>query len=129
DGAATLGTGAISAGQATLTVSSLSVATHSITAVYGGDPNFLASTSSALSETVNKDATGVALSASIAAPVFGQSVTYTGSVTANGPGSGTPTGTVTFKDGAATLGTGTLSGGIATFTTSGLVISAHSITA
>src|SRR5207253_10623179 len=45
------------------------------------------------------------------------------------PGSGTPTGTVTFKDGATTLGTGTLSSGAATFATSSLSLAAHSITA
>src|SRR5207244_991616 len=42
---------------------------------------------------------------------------------------GTPTGTVTFQDGASALGTGTLSGGTATFTTSGLTAGTHSITA
>jgi hypothetical protein len=42
---------------------------------------------------------------------------------------GTPTGTVTFQDGASALGPGTLSGGTATFTTSGLGAGAHSITA
>ena len=43
--------------------------------------------------------------------------------------SGTPTGTVTFKDGSVTLGTGTLAGGTATFTTSKLAKGIHSITA
>jgi hypothetical protein len=42
---------------------------------------------------------------------------------------GTPTGTVTFKDGATTLGTGTLSAGKATFVTSKLAVGSHSITA
>jgi hypothetical protein len=36
-------------------------------------------------------------------------------------GASTPTGTVTFKDGTTTLGTGTLSGGVATFTSNSLV--------
>src|SRR5207302_885487 len=59
---------------------------------------------------------------------LGQAVTFTATVK---PVSGTvtPTGTVTFQDGAATLGTGMLSGGTATFTTSGLGTGAHSITA
>ena len=42
---------------------------------------------------------------------------------------GTPTGTVTFKDGTTTLGTGTLSSGTATYTTSALTLNSHSITA
>ena len=44
-------------------------------------------------------------------------------------GAGAPTGTVTFQDGAATLGTAPLSGGQAALTTSGLAVGTHSITA
>ena len=50
-------------------------------------------------------------------------------VIAASPGTGTPTGTVTFKDGSTTLGTGTLSGGTATFSTSQLAVGPNSITA
>ena len=47
--------------------------------------------------------------------MFGQSVTFTATVTVAAPGAGTPTGTVTFMDGATTLGTGTLNAaGVAT---------------
>ena len=64
------------------------------------------------------------------ASAFGQSVTFTARVSA---ASGNPTGTVTFKDGATTLGTGTLSttsgATTATFTTSGLSFGTHTITA
>src|SRR5439155_26759643 len=63
---------------------------------------------------------------------FGDSVIFTASVTKTG-GSGTPTGTVTFKDGASTLGTGTLTGNGGTATTtltnSSLSAGTHSITA
>ena len=48
------------------------------------------------------------------------------------PGSGTPTGTVTFLDGSTVLGTGTLNGsGVATYTTGAFTLSvgSHSITA
>jgi hypothetical protein len=46
------------------------------------------------------------------------------------PGVGTPTGTVTFRDGATTLGTATLSGGKASFSTATLSAGVtHSITA
>mgnify|MGYP002403747206 CR=1 FL=1 len=57
---------------------------------------------------------------------FNQSVTFTAMVSPNG--SGTPTGTVTFMDGATALGTGTLSGGLATFATSALALGTHLIT-
>ena len=52
DGATTLGTGALSAGKATFSTAALSLGTHSITAVYGGATNILASTSPVLTQTV-----------------------------------------------------------------------------
>ena len=89
-------------------------------------------------QVVNLTGTGVApvatastatLSASATSVAVGASVTFTATVT---PASGTPTptGTVTFKDGATTLGTGTLnSSGVATYTLSSLAEGAHSVTA
>jgi hypothetical protein len=60
---------------------------------------------------------------------FGQAVTLTATVKTQGY-KGMPTGTVTFKDGATTLGTGTLNGsGVTTYTTSTLAAGQHSITA
>src|SRR6267143_1635198 len=70
----------------------------------------------------------VSLVSSLSPSAFGQAVTFTATVKP-ASGSGIPTGTVTFNDGATALGTGTLSGGIATFMTSGLGAGAHSITA
>jgi hypothetical protein len=47
DGSTTIGTGTLdSSGQATLTTSGLSAGTHTITAAYGGDPNFAPSVGS-----------------------------------------------------------------------------------
>jgi hypothetical protein len=57
---------------------------------------------------------------------YGDAVTFTATVTAT---SGTPTGTVTFKDGATTLGTATLSSGQTTYATATLSSGTHSITA
>ncbi len=54
DGTTTLSTVAISGGVATLNVSSLTAGTHSITAIYAGDGNFVGSTSSVLPVTVSK---------------------------------------------------------------------------
>ena len=57
-------------------------------------------------------------------------MTFTATVTAASPGSGTPTGSVTFYDGTTILGTGSLRGsGTATFTTSSLAVGTHAITA
>ena len=52
DGTTVIGTGTLSAGVATLTISSLAVGTHSITASYGGDPNFSATVSGTLTQVV-----------------------------------------------------------------------------
>jgi hypothetical protein len=55
DGTTTLGSASLDAGgQAMWTTSSLTAGPHSITAVYGGDDSFNASTSLALSQTVNQ---------------------------------------------------------------------------
>jgi RHS repeat-associated protein len=52
DSGAAIGTATLSAGIATLSVSTLAVGSHSITAVYGGDGNFNAASSAAVSEIV-----------------------------------------------------------------------------
>ena len=115
DGATALATNTLSAGQASFTSSGLSVASHSITAVYSGDTGFNSSTSSALGQTVNKDGSSVALSSSANPSVFGQSVTFTANVSAAAPGAGTPTGTVQFKTNGVNVGSAvSLSGGSAT---------------
>jgi hypothetical protein len=73
--------------------------------------------------------TWTTLTSSANPSLVGQAVTFTATVKVIG-GGGTPTGTVTFKDGTATLGTGTLNGsGQATFTTSSLALGTHPITA
>jgi len=54
DGTTQIGTGVLGTNaQATFSTSSLAVGTHSITAKYSGDTNFAASTSAALTETIN----------------------------------------------------------------------------
>jgi sugar lactone lactonase YvrE len=52
DGTTPLGTGTLASGVATLTTSSLAVGSHSITVAYGGDTNFPAATSGALTQVV-----------------------------------------------------------------------------
>jgi hypothetical protein len=110
------------------------VATHSITGVYSGDVSFTASTSAVLTQTVNKASTNTTMASSANPSVTGQTVTYTATVAAVAPGSGTATGTVAFKDGVATIGctggTQTLNGsGIATCQFSNASMADHSITA
>jgi streptogramin lyase len=62
--------------------------------------------------------------------VFGQSVTFTATVSAsNTTVTAKPTGTVTFLDGNTTLGMSNVVNGVATFSTTNLAIGSHSITA
>jgi YDG domain/Bacterial Ig-like domain (group 3)/MBG domain (YGX type) len=90
----------------------------------GGNGDTLVATSSGLKNAnssafnVSKGGTATALVASTNFLVYGQGIIFTATVSVSAPASGTPTGTVTFKDGAATLGTGALNvSGIATFST------------
>lgn len=108
----------------------LAVGGNSITAVYSGDSTFETSTSSILSQTVNKDGTTATVTSSAPTAVVGQRVVLTAAVTANSPGSGKPTGTVTFYQGTTFLGQGTLnSSGNASLAISSLPLGSDSITA
>ena len=129
DGATTMGGATLCGGAASLSVSSLAVGSHSITAVYNGDSNFNASTSTAVTQVVNRASTSTALTASPNPSNFGQTVTLRATVSAVSPGGGTPTGSVVFKDGSTTLATVSLSSGIATLSTTGLARGSHTITA
>ncbi len=129
DGGTVLGTGTLDAnGQASLELmTALAPGTHSLTASYGGDGNFQASTSAATVETVNAPAaTATALAASTTAAVYAQPVTLTATVTSPG---GTPTGTVAFFVDGAVAGFGFVNAGsVATFTVA-LGVGSHSLTA
>lgn len=131
DGNTVLGTGTLdNSGKATLTTSNLSVGNHSITASYGGDANSKSSQSSALTQVIEKITTTVSIGSSVPTSYFGQSVTFTATLAVVSPGTGTPTGTVTFRDGNTVLATGTVDvNGKATFTTPDLPAGNHSITA
>jgi hypothetical protein len=80
--------------------------------------------------TVNRAATGIALGSSLNPAVAGQAVTFTAAVSPVAPGGGTPTGTVTFKDGNAVLGTVAVGPtGVAKLTTSFATAGGHAVTA
>jgi uncharacterized repeat protein (TIGR01451 family) len=77
---------------------------------------------------VNKPASATSVVSSQNPAVFGQSVTFTATVTG---GSGTPTGTVDFKDGATVIASAVaLDGsGVASFAPASLTVATHNITA
>lgn len=109
DGAAILGSGTLdAAGHATFTTAALGVGSHNITAFYVGDANFESSTSAVHTHVVVKADTTTAVVTSGSPTVYGQWVTFTATVGVVAPGTGSPGGTVTFKDGSTVLGTASL---------------------
>jgi ELWxxDGT repeat protein len=103
---------------------------HTITATYtNSDGDFTSGIGSAM-QAVTKDATKAVLTSTPVSAVSGQVVAFIATLNPVAPGSGTPTGTVDFKEGATdfTPGGVTLSGGRATFTTSSLGIGHHTVT-
>jgi large repetitive protein len=99
DGSATIagcGTRTLSAGVATCSPS-LAVAIHSLTAVYSGSADFQASISTALGFTVDQADTTTTVASSDTTSTFGDDVTFTATVAADSPATGTPNaGTVEF---------------------------------
>jgi hypothetical protein len=101
EGTTVLGSGSVNgSGVATFSTSALSAATHTITAAYAGDANFSSSndTGSATPrvQVINKATTSASVSAPVGTVYFGQTVTYTATVTNTGLGGGSPTGSVSF---------------------------------
>jgi len=127
DGTTSIGTGALNAsGVATFVASSLTIGKHSITANYPGDGSFVSSTSPIMAELI-QTVSSTTVASSLNPSVVGESVTLTATVTG---AVGTPTGSVTFYDGATSLGTSGLNGsGIATDATAALVVGSRSIIA
>jgi streptogramin lyase len=124
DNGTSLGTETVVGGSAAVTTSALTAGpAHTITADYSGDLNHAGSSNSVL-QVVDQLTTTTGLGSSDNPSASGDLVTFTATVSPSAA-----TGTVTFYDGGTSLGTGTLSGGIATFATSALSVGSHSVTA
>jgi hypothetical protein len=116
-------------GRADLTFSSLSVGSHTISASYSGDASFMVSSGSA-SQTVNRADTTTSVAAMTNPSVYGETASFAVTVAAVSPGSGTPEGTVQFRDNGTDLGPPvTLSRGSASVAVTSLLAGAHTITA
>jgi hypothetical protein len=97
-----------------------------VSASFAGDVSYNA-TSGTAALTVNQATTTTDIASDANPSALGQNVTFTSNVTST---AGTPTGSVNFKEGVTTLGTGTLNGsGTATFSTTSLTAGSHNITA
>jgi autotransporter-associated beta strand protein len=116
--------------QASFTATGLGLGAHTVTATYNGDNFFAASPTANLTQTVLAGTTST-LTSSANPSSFNQVVTFTDTVVGLSPGTGTPTGTVTFSvDGTAQTPAVTLSNtGVATFSSGTLSQGQHTITA
>lgn len=125
DGATNLGSAVpLSGGIATLSTSALTAGGHSLTAVYLGDVNNVASTSPGVSRMVNKAASNSTLSAIPSSPASAATVTLTAAVSGC-----LPAGSVQFFDGATSLGTVAVNAGLAVLSINTLAVGGHTITA
>ena len=118
------------AGNAAFSTSTLAGGSHTVTATFTGASGWAHSSGndSAAPQVVNAAATATTVSSAPNPSNFGQSVTFTATVTS---GSGVPAGTVTFTEGATTLASNvTVDGtGHAAFSTTTLAVGSHTLTA
>jgi hypothetical protein len=130
NGSNVIGTATANAsGVATLTTSTLAAGTYSISASYPGDTNYQAGVSGTTSLTISPVQSGSSVSVVVSptALTAGQTATFRASVAT--VGGVFPTGTVTFRSGSTSLGTGQLNAGVATLTNSTLAGGTYAITA
>ncbi|MBB5329920.1 FG-GAP-like repeat-containing protein [Tunturiibacter gelidoferens] len=117
-GGKTLGTAPLTNGTATLAVSFPAAGSFAVIANYSGDSNNTPSSSNPLSLAIAPVASKTTLTISSASAGTNQQLTFTATVSGLNP-----TGTVTFASATATLGTASLTNGVATlpftFTTAG----------
>ena len=133
DGGIAIGTGTAAGGSATFQTSALTARTHTIKASYSGDATFKAS-SGTVTQVVNLYASTIKVYTQPNPSTFGQVVGLIAVVTSGEPGS--PTGTVTFKNGGTVVGTGVLvpvagsdpAKSVATFPTQPKQLSAGTVT-
>ena len=129
DGSIILGTRSLNtAGKAIFSTSTLAAGNHTITATFSGSASFATSLGHR-TQAINRAGTRATIVSSPSISAYDQSVTFTASVFAMSPGSGTPTGSVTFLDGSKILGTAALNAnGRATLSVATLAVGSHEIT-
>jgi autotransporter-associated beta strand protein len=131
-----LGTGTLSGSSPftasyTTTPLQLSGGNHTIIAVFPGNAS-LATSQGTVTQTVTKAASNITnVTSNLANPVFGQTITFSATVSAVASGIGIPTGMVNFLDNGVQVGQGNVNPitGVATAQVSNLNAGNHSITA
>ncbi len=124
-----LGVVNLNKGTAVFRTTSLGAGKHEIVAEYSGDSYYAAARSTPTFQTVFVASTQLALSSSLNPAPYGSTGTLKATVKAVAPGAGTPTGTITFSEGEATLATVQLSGANASYSLKELAPGEHKIKA
>jgi Bacterial Ig-like domain (group 3)/Carboxypeptidase regulatory-like domain/IPT/TIG domain/Bacterial Ig-like domain len=128
EGEAVLATVPLSGSVAKLPLKSTSPGLHEITATYSGDADYEASEGS-LTQTIVRASTTTAVSSTKNPAPVGSSGSIKATVKAVAPGGGTPTGTVTFREGESVLAVVPLASGSATYPLKSLPVGTHEILA
>ncbi|MEO8370942.1 MAG: Ig-like domain repeat protein [Candidatus Solibacter sp.] len=118
----------IEAGKASFSYTVPGAGSHRISAVYGGDANLSGGESAAVLR-VEQANSVVGLPVTGGPATYGQPVALTVNVFAGAPGSGTPPGTITFKDRGVAIGAAPLEGGVGSLRAGNLAAGSHSISA
>ena len=122
DGCTSIGSGTLVNGTATLTISTLAVGDHQITAMYMGDQYNLPSVSPSVTQTVLPASSTISLTSSSVSSEFGATLTLTASQ------NDLATGTDSFYIDGNFAGTAPLIGGIATLSTDTLAVGTYEVT-
>ncbi|MGI4831185.1 MAG: beta strand repeat-containing protein, partial [Janthinobacterium lividum] len=128
DGATVIATGTLDAnGHASFITSKLTQGTHTITAAYNGDVNYIAATSAGVQQNVQLAQPMLTLSGPASTVDAGTNAQFVSTLTTPGT---TPTGTLTLRDGSTPIATLPVSSnGNFTFNTNLLSIGTHTLTA
>jgi len=124
DGNAQIGTSSIGNGTATLSISTLAVGSHQLTATYAGDANYAGSTALTITLVVNPATSSITVTASPNPAIVGAQVTITATLNSTAA-----TGTVTFFDNGTSIGAGNVVNGSVSISTSTLALGSHPLTA
>jgi len=124
---APVGTATLSGGLATLQWTPAMPGDVTVTAAYDGNAGFAPSVSDGFIHSTGPAATDITLSGPVSVAA-GQGATLTATVATRAPGSGTPTGTVSFTMGGTTVDAA-LAGGTASWTTPPLAQGSHTVEA
>ncbi|HEY2714717.1 MAG TPA: Ig-like domain repeat protein [Solirubrobacterales bacterium] len=129
EGETVLATVQLAGSSASLSLKTLSPGSHEITATYSGDSNDQPSESPSVTQTITEAVTKTNLTSTLNPAAYGSAGTLKATVEAVLPGAGTPSGTITFREGEMVLAIVPLSGSTAKYALKSIAPGEHAITA